>query len=411
MSQKIVHVINDFPSKSETFIVNHIVETIKEGVEPHIVVNNLAPKEATSQLHLFNKYNLYEIATSYNMQIPKNKISRLFKAIFVLLTNIRYAHVFFKTLNSRKYGTKAKSLKMWFQVATFIKYHNFDLFHGHFAVCGQVLAQMKEIGAIKGAIVTTFYGYDTFSTEENRLKLKFDYRGIFKYSDLIITSSNYLANNLRLLNVPEDKIIVNPVGVDVDKFKFIDRKVHFPLKLVTVGRLIKLKGQHIGIKAVKSLIEKGHQVDYSIVGYGDEYKNLKNLISELRIENYVSLIETKTQKEVIEILNNSHLFLMTSITDENGRAEGQGLVTAEAQSTGIPAIGFNCGGIPETIQNNITGYIVEEGQIEELVNKIEMFITDITLINKMGIAGREYVVKEFNSKIQSKKIIDLYNLI
>lgn len=409
MNQRIVHVINDFPSKSETFIVNHIVETIKYGFETHILVNNLGSKEATSQLHLFDKFNLYEIATPYNNKIPSNRVLRLIKAILILLSNIQFAPVFFRTLKAKKYGAKSKSLKMWFLAAIFIKYRKIELFHCHFAISGQLLAEMKEIGAIKGKIITTFYGYDTFTTKENREDIKLAYKKLFKYSDIIITSSKYLANNLKLIDAPLEKLIVNSVGVDVGKFKYIERTVNKPLNLVTVGRLIKLKGQHIGIKAVKLLIDRGYNVTYTIVGSGKELANLKHLISELNIEKYVVLKDSKSQNEVIEILSSSNLFLMTSITDEFGRAEGQGLVTAEAQSMGIPVIGFDSGGIPETIQNNLTGFIVKEKDPLELALAIEKFIHNPELILKMGKAGRKYIEKEFNSEIQSKKIIDLYS--
>ncbi|WP_411895319.1 glycosyltransferase [Winogradskyella sp. A2] len=411
MGQSIVHVINDFPSKSETFIVNHIVETIKEGWESHILVNNLKPKEATSQLQLFNSYGLYDIARSYNVKIPKNKVFRILKASLILLKNLRFASVFFKTLNNSKYGAKSKSLKMWFQAGVFIQYESVDIFHGHFAISGQLLADMKEIGAIKGKIVTTFYGYDTFSTEETRNGLELTYKNLFKYSDLIITSSKYLVNNLKLLKAPEDKVVVNPVGVDINKFQLKNRTLGKQLNLVTVGRLIKLKGQHLGIEAVKSLVDKGHQIHYTIIGSGEERNNLQELISQFGVEEHVTIKQTKSQIEVIDVLNDSHLFLMTSITDKTGRAEGQGLVTAEAQSTGIPVIGFNSGGIPETIKNGITGFIIEEKNVKELVDTIQKFFKNPELIDKMGRAGRKYVEKEFNSKIQSKKIIDLYKAI
>ncbi|WP_431158318.1 glycosyltransferase [Winogradskyella poriferorum] len=410
MGKRIVHVVNDFPSKSETFIVNHIVETIKNGYEVSILVNNLHPQSHTSQQLLFDEYGLYKIARTFNPSLPKNKIVRLVKAKFEWLKKPFFLKVFLRTLN-KKYGKKSRSLKMWFQTSTFLEYRDVQLFHAHFGVSGKILAEMKEIGAIKGDIFTTFYGIDTFSTNENRAAIKKYYSDLFSSAKSIITSSSYLANNLKLLEIPIEKLHVNSVGVDLEKFKYQKRKIDSQIRLVTVGRLIKLKGQDLGIRAVKLLVDKGYKINYSIVGKGEEYINLKNLITELKLEYFVDLKKGNSQQDVIEMLYDSHLFLMTSTKDKMGRAEGQGLVSAEAQATGIPVIGFRCGGVPETIQNGKTGVIIDEINEYSLAIAIKKFIKKPSLINEMGLSARAMVENDFDNHIQSKKIIELYNSI
>ena len=410
MGKKIVHVINDFPTKSETFIVNHIVETIKCGYESVVLVNNLKPLSMSSQEQLLSDYKIYQRVQTFNPKLPDRKLFRVAKALGLLLMNIGKARVFFRSLN-KKYGNKAKTLKMWYQAAIFLKFKDTDVFHGHFGICGKLLAEMKAIGAINSKLITTFYGIDTFSTASNRDALKEEYALLFHYSDRIITSSNYLVNNLALLNAPSAKIVVNPVGVDVQKFKYKERSLSSELRLVTVGRLIKLKGQHIGIKAVKILIDQGYTVRYTIVGDGQSLSDLKSLIVDLGLESVVVLKQSKTQSEVLETLYKSDLFLMTSTTDQSGRAEGQGLVTAEAQATGIPAIGFNCGGVPETIQDGKTGFIVEDINENALAKAIEKFLDNPHLINKMGENGRAMVEQDFNSKRQSEQIMNLYKAV
>lgn len=408
MKKKIVHVLSIFPSKSETFIINLIVESLRAGFSSQILTDHLRSIEQSSQQELLTKNGLYQNAETFNPVVPENKLKRLFLAVFILIKNLKHFAVFFRTLNSKKYGLKSKTLKMWFQAGVFLKHRDATVFHGHFGINGKLLAEMKAIGAIKGKLITSFYGYDTFSTDINREALKKEYSGVFAYSDYIITSSQYLYDNLMELNAPKDKIIINPVGVNQEIFEFKKRAYKDSLNIITVGRLIKLKGQHYGIDAIKILKDKGYNITYTIVGDGEEYEALQERINRNQLQNVVTLLGSKTQKDIIDLLYDNNLFLMTSITNEEGRAEGQGLVTAEAQASGLPVVAFDSGGVSETIDDKKTGFVVEEKNVQAMAEAIEKFIVEPELINKFGYAARKFVEQNFSNTIQSNRILKLY---
>jgi colanic acid/amylovoran biosynthesis glycosyltransferase len=409
MNKEVVHVLDIFPSKSETFIVNHIVECEKQGYKSIILVNVLNPINQSSQTELIISKCLYEVTETYNPKFPQNKILRAIEAVKILLKNVKDYKVFFRTLNHKKFGLKSKTLKMWFQAGVFIKYKNIAVFHAHFGKNGKLLAEMKSIGAIHGDIITSFYGYDTFSVPEKREDLKVYYKDLFLKSKTFITSSQYLNKNLQKLNVPENKLLINPVGVDLTKFQYNKRIYKGVLNIITVGRLIDLKGQRFGIDAVNLLLKKGYKINYTIVGYGEEEDSLKQQIIDLGLSDNITVFGSASQIEIANLLSNNHIFLMTSITDKYGRAEGQGLVSAEAQATGMAVVAFDSGGIAETIDNNITGFLVEQRNINLMTKEVEKFILDPTLINKMGYEAMLFVKEHFNSYEQSKKIIQLYN--
>ena len=408
MKKKIVHVLSIFPSKSETFIINLIVESLRIGFSSQILTDHLKGIEQSSQQELLSKNGLYQNAETFNPIVSEDKFKRLFLAIFILINNLKYFAVFFRTLNSKKYGLKSKTLKMWFQASVFLKHRDAAVFHGHFGINGKLLAEMKAIGAIRGKLITSFYGYDTFSTDANREALKKEYSGVFAYSDYIITSSQYLYDNLMELDAPKNKIIINPVGVNQEIFKFKKRAYKNSLNIITVGRLIKLKGQHYGIDAIKILKDKGYNLTYTIVGDGEEYEALQERINRNQLQNIVTLLGSKTQKDIIELLYDNNLFLMTSVTNEEGRAEGQGLVTAEAQASGLPIVAFDSGGVSETIDNEKTGFVVEEKNAHAMAEAIEKFIIEPELINKFGNAARKFVEQNFSNTIQSNCILKLY---
>jgi colanic acid/amylovoran biosynthesis glycosyltransferase len=409
MDKTIVHVLDSFPSRSETFIVNHIIECERKGFQSVILCNTLKSIDEASQPGLIQSFGLYKKAKSYNSAVPNNKILRSLKAVLVLLKNFRHYKVFFRTLNQKKFGLKAKTLKLWFQAGLFLNYKNYKTLHAHFGINGKLLAEMKAIGAVNGNIITSFYGYDTFSAADNRAHLKMYYKDVFLSSKKIITSSNYLHSNLKKLAAPKDKLIVNAVGVDLTKFPYQERVYNRVLNVITVGRLIKLKGQHLGIEAVSVLLQKGYTVNYTILGSGEEYDNLKTLILNSEYKDNFRLTEGGSQAEVCSLLHKSHVFLMTSVTDDTGRAEGQGLVIAEAQATGLPIVAFDSGGVSDSIKDHSTGFLVKENNVNDMAEKLELFFTKPKLINDMGRKAHDFVTQNFDSQKQSDNLIQHYN--
>jgi colanic acid/amylovoran biosynthesis glycosyltransferase len=404
-SRKIIHVLSAFPSKSETFIVNHVVECIDQGFNSMILANDLKSLEESSQKEILIKYKLINTAKTTRVEIPKNKLHKILKALFLLIIHINKAKVFFRILTSKKENS---TLKLWYQAARFLEFKDDDVFHAHFGVNGVLLAKMKELGAIKGDIVVSFYGYDTFSTKEDREKIKNYYKELYLRVSLIHANSNYLFSNLKLLNVPQNKVFVNHVGVDQDIFKSKERIPNDMFNLITVGRLIELKGHVFGLELIKRLKEKGYNVHYNIVGDGDEMPSLVKKSLALGIEDNVTFHGVQSQQTILNLFYKNDLFLMTSITDSTGRAEGQGLVTAEAQATGIPAIGFDSGGVSETILHQKTGFIVPEKKIEALVEKVEILINDENLRLTYGRNAVSFVNENFNNKHQALKLINRY---
>ena len=408
MKPKIVHILSSFPSKSETFIINVITESINQGYASTILANNIVDIHNSSQPNLLKQYQLYQNAQHITPTIPKNKAAKILKALSLIIKQPKTLFYFIKSFDKKKYGAKSGTVKMLYQIYNFLQFPENTVYHGHFGINGIVLAQMKALGVIKGKIITSFYGYDTFATSEDQKKTQQEYKLLFNLVDDILVNSNYLKNNLLALNAPESKIKMIHVGVDVNKFPFIKRNQSKVFKMITVGRLIHLKGQHLGVKVVSELKKRSYLINYTIVGDGEEKENLQKQVETLNLQDEVQLVGAKNQEEIKQYFNENNLFLMTSITDVDGRAEGQGLVTAEAQATGLPVVAFNSGGVGETIENNSTGFLVTDKDVEAMVNKIEVLIKDPNLCQQMGIQARKLVEEKFNNKVQTQKVIENY---
>jgi len=382
-------------------VVNNVVEAIKNGFEVTIITNKKKDFLKSSQQQLLNNYNISNLIREYKE--PKGKKIRVLKAMVLLLNPV----LFFYYL---RYGyfKKQKTLRHLFCLKFYYPFTK-ATFHVHFANALEPLLELKKIGFLKSKIIVTFHGFDAhfLPTGKHLENLVNDYK---MYVEHITVNSVYLKQILVDKSFPVSKIKIIPVGLDIDVFKPTKavKEVKSPLQLITIARLVDLKGVDYGIQVVKKLIDKGQDVNYTIVGEGPEEKRLKVLCSELGIEKNVRFLGKKSQPEIKNLLEDHHLFLMTSTIDKNGRREAFGVVSLEAQAMELPVIGFKSGGFPETILDGKTGILVDDKDVEAMAAAVETLIHDKELLLKMGKQARVHVLENFSFEKTTKKYLDLY---
>lgn len=133
--------------------------------------------------------------------------------------------------------------------------------------------------------------------------------------------------------------------------------------IIYVGRLAKEKGLDVFLKALKKVYEKNSKVKTTIVGDGEEREKLEKMANELGIQNNVEFVGR--QSEVKNWLDNNMVFVYPSIC-----GEGFGISVAEAMARGCIPVTFRVGGLPELINNEENGFLVDEISEESLSNKI-----------------------------------------
>lgn len=402
MRNLIVFKTNGFPTFSETFIVSNITAAIDAGYEVKIIVDVINPKSNTSQSSILAKYGLLDKVSKF--QQPEGNTFRKIKAILSLLNPLlSYYYVKYWILKGKK------SLDYLFILNYYLEYRNAKVIHVHFATAIHPLFELKEMGFLKSKIIVTFHGYDEHGLLYGE-QLTNTIHNFKKYVSHITTNSQYLKSKLETKGFNPDDIKIITIGIDTSFFK--DEKDHDienkPFKIVTVGRLVEIKGQVYGIKAVKVIKDKGYNVAYTIVGDGDELINLQELVAKLNLEDTVTFYGLGNQNEIKLVLKEHHLFLMTSTSDRNGRSEAFGVVSLEAQAMGLPVLGFQSGGFPETLIEGKTGVTVKDKDIEAMANTIEDLILNGGKLQEMGKAAKKYIRDNFSSNIVTCKYIDLY---
>ena len=404
---KIAFIVSEFPLLSETFILNQITGLIDIGHK----VDIFAPIQGNlSIVHEdVKKYNLLETVCYYRERIPEKKIVR-FKQSISLIT--KYIHKnpipLFNALNIFKYGRKAASLGLLFQIIPFIEKGPYDIVHCHFGPIGKIGLFFRDIGALKGKIVTTFHGFDMSAYIKEYGKDT--YKHLFEEGDLFLTISERWKQELINLGVEEKKILVHRMGVDMRKFAFSERKKknNANIQLLTVARLVKKKGVKYGIQAVAEVLKRYPGIEYKIVGDGPLMSALANLINALNINNNVKLIGWRNQDDIVKLMKDSDILLAPSVTTEEGDQEGIPVVLMEALALGLPVISTYHSGIPELVQDGISGCLVQERDVNALSEKLEHLIKCQELWAKMGRSGRDYVENYYNIDKLNEQLVGIF---
>ncbi len=413
--KRIAFVINRFPPKTSAFVTNQILNAYHAGLEIGIFPRSLNETGDVCQPELIKQYGLMDkliepIPFEFN---KRTRIKWLFKTLYRGPRKLLF--YFIKSLNPYIFGKNGVNLLVFHRVVQFNSNSDFDIFHCQYGNNGLIAAWLKELGLLKGKIITTFHGYDAHSNDPNfnriysNLSTRIWATLIFRHSDLITVNTPYLLDQLLHLGADPKRIELLPMGVDTSFF--FPKENHYKkqnLQLLSVGRLIKWKTYELGIQAVGELVKEGINLKYYIIGDGSELNNYQRLIEKLNIKRHVKMLGHKSQADIRKRMQESDIFLMTSTSDDNGRRETQGLVTAEAQSCGLPVVAFRSGGVPYTIEEGKTGYLAEEKNLTEFTQHLRKLCTNKALRERMGQNARKFIEENFSQAILAQKQISIY---
>ena len=404
---KIAFFVEKFPTLSETFVLNQITGLIDRGHDVDIYAD-IPSNEPTIHLDV-KKYNLLD-CTYYCPQIPSNLLWRVLKGFGLLFANfLKDPVLLLRSLNVFKYGKKAASFRILYTAIPLLrKRPQYDIIQCHFGKNGLKAVFLKDIGAIQGKLITAFHGLDLsgfVKTLGDRI-----YDPLFDKGNLFLPISEFWRRRLMELGCDRDKIIVHRMGIDCSKFAFTPRKLSDDgrIQIVTIARLVEKKGVEYGVRAVAKLAKNNRNIQYNIIGDGYLREPLEQLIEKLDVSDTVKLLGWKQQQEIIETLNNADILLAPSVTSPNGDREGIPVVLMEAMAMGLPVLSTQHSGIPELIEDGISGFLVPERDIDGLAEKLNYLIEHPEIWSKMGQAGHLYVKEHHDINQLNDQLVEIY---
>lgn len=206
-----------------------------------------------------------------------------------------------------------------------------------------------------------------------------------------------------------DRTRIIPNGIDGDR---LDRQPRIDLRrrlglrmndrlIATVGSLIRRKGVDLLIRALGELIGRGVPARLVIIGDGSERAELVRLSEALDIADHVYFLGE--QKNIMGLLSgNADLFA------SGAREEAFGLVLAEAGAAALPVVAPAVGGIPDVVEDGVTGYLVDANDASALASGIERLLLDKVKRTQMGLAGQRWVSERFTIQRNVRQFECLY---
>ncbi|MDD3710992.1 MAG: glycosyltransferase family 4 protein [Patescibacteria group bacterium] len=305
-----------------------------------------------------------------------------------------------------------------FKLYHFIKKNKIDhVIVGHILPLGIAVLIVSKLLKFKYSVV--LHGMDLTYATRNRRK-RFISRLILKRADKIISANSYtavLCSNF--LRSGQKIIVVNPGAKDFSDFNE-ERNIEIRVKnnlnghkiLFSLGRLVRRKGFDMVILAIKKILQDQPDYDliYLVAGKGPDEKYLKNLAEKELGANwskYIKLIGEISEGEKWSLFSLCDVFIMPS-RNIAGDFEGFGIVYIEANLAGKAVIAGNSGGIPDAVENNVNGILVDPENIDDIAGAILKLLDNEELRKKIGERGRNRVLNDFNWR---DKVSDIYNFL
>jgi len=270
-----------------------------------------------------------------------------------------------------------------------IRKNPISLIHTHWLIpqglIGAIFHQIKKIPH-----VATIHGSDLAVINKNKV-LKPLCRYIVNHSDVVTVNSSYNQKLLELV-VPGSavKTRIIPMGIDPEQFsgKYPDMKKRFNANylILSVGRLIDLKGIIYLIDSIPDILEKKPGTHLVVIGDGPEKTELEKRALNLGIEPNVHFLGTVNHEKLFPWYHSADVFILPSII-KDGKTEGLGVVLLEAMASGCPVIGSNAGGISDIITDGENGFLVPEKDSNMLAEKIILILSDGVVKEKLRKNG------------------------
>lgn len=390
---KVAYIMSRFPKITETFILYEMLAVQQQGVmvevyplqrEKTAVVHPEA-HAFVARAHFVSYFSLALLAAHlyYILRQPFD----YFGALWTLLR---------ENVGSRRYFIGALGL---FPKAVFFARHmrreGVSHIHAHFASHPAAAAYViHRLTAIPYSF--TAHGSD-LHRDRHMLAEKVD------HAALVVSISNY--NRQIILNECRgrhaEKVKVVHCGVDASVFQPRQQPTPFergeaPFALLCIGTLHEVKGQRYLVEACRMLAEQGIPVACHFAGDGPDLEMLTTQARQAGVQDMMHFHGRLTRLQVVELLQNADVVVAPSVPSRDGRREGIPVALMEAMAAGVPVIGSDLSGIPELIEDGVSGLLAPPGNSMLLCQAILRLVQSPELRGELAKAGRQKVVQEFD---------------
>jgi colanic acid/amylovoran biosynthesis glycosyltransferase len=388
---KVLYIVSLFPCWSETFIVREIRELLAHGVDIRIL--SLKPPQEELVQEDARELLPRVIYPPRGWELIRAAVSGLWRRFG---HNLGFILLIFREL-WRSPISLAKTLVVWWRTlgaVEAVRAWGPDRVHAHWAT--YPASSAMHLSRLVGVPFSfTAHAHDIF-VERQLLVPKLE------TAEFVATISEF---NRRLLaqtaeRAPAGRIRIVHCGIDVNNFPYMEGRPD-PAAILAVGRLDEIKGFPVLIEACKLLRDQGVQYRCAIIGDGELRTVLESAIRMYQLHNNVQLLGARPQAEVRRYLYSAGMFVLPSVVTSNGNMDGIPVALMEAMAAGTPVISTRVSGIPELVEDRLSGLLVPQkdpvrlaGAIEELIALAGPARLEMTRAARSAIEDRFSVQRE-----------------
>lgn len=317
--------------------------------------------------------------------------------------------------NFKSYSLKNKNsfnaadsnlIKLWYitsisKIKKIIRIEKPDILHSHYA------SSYGLLGALSGfhPFIISVWGSDIYDFPNSSFLAKRLIKYNLSKADMVLSTSHDMARETK--KYYQGEILVTPFGVDTVKFIKSERGSNFDANDIVVGTiksLEKVYGIEYLIEAFCKVVEQNplRSLKLFIVGSGNCANQYKLLVGKYKIEDKVIFTGHIDHSKIVKSYNQIDIFVVPSLR------ESFGVSALEASACELPVIVSDTGGLPEVVEDDVTGLLVPPKNAFAIAEAIQKLINEPERIINMGKNGRKMVETKYNWIVSVEKMISVY---
>jgi len=381
------YITDQYPATSHTFVQREVLALRERGIDVRTFsIHRVGPE------HVLSRVDREEFETTCALLPPRAE--HLFAAHLTALLSHPLAYLATLAYALRLPGRNPRvrlwqlfyfgeAMLLWWRCRRLGVRH----VHAHFTSPGADVAHMfgqfaRRAYSGEASWSFTAHGADIPNTDDRTLGAK------VRDADFVVCVSDYGRSQLMML-VDEghwEKIHVVRCGLDLNGFPPNRRASRSGVtEILTVGRLVSVKGHGVLLEAIARLAESGESVTATFVGDGPRRAALEQLARQLGIADRVSFAGRVGQDDIGRYYEDADVFCLPSFS------EGLPVVLLEAMAYGVPVIASRIAGIPELIEDGRSGLLVPPGRADLLADALRSLVVDQARRADLGAEGRRRV--------------------
>jgi glycosyltransferase involved in cell wall biosynthesis len=211
---------------------------------------------------------------------------------------------------------------------------------------------------------------------------------------------------------PASNVTVLHVGIDTSRFAPAaggtpDDAKRRP-RVLCVGTLHEVKGQRYLIEAARLLADRGIGFDLTLVGDGPDRADLEALAAAVRPPGTIAFAGQQVRAAIVQMLQEADLLVAPSVPTRAGKREGIPVVLIEAMASGVAVVASHLSGIPELVEDGVTGRTVPPGDTGALADAIAELLADPERRRRLAAGGRDRVMAEFDLDRNAECLVEWF---